>query len=105
MADQVAVMYLGAVVERGDIMSIFRAPRHPYTKALLRSVPKLGMRSGERLAPVRGMVPHPYQRPTGCPFHDRCDEFVSGRCEVAPPPLVTDADGHEVRCVLYEEGA
>ncbi|MEQ7127769.1 ABC transporter ATP-binding protein [Actinopolymorpha sp. B11F2] len=102
MADQVAVMYLGKVVERGDVASVFRAPRHPYTQALLRSVPKLGSRQRGRLAPVRGMVPHPYQRPSGCTFHDRCDSFIEGRCDTAPPPLVVGETGHEVRCVLYE---
>ncbi|MGH3489048.1 MAG: ABC transporter ATP-binding protein [Actinopolymorphaceae bacterium] len=103
MADQVAVMYLGAVVERGDVGAILRSPRHPYTRALLRSVPKLGLRHRARLAPVRGMVPHPYQRPPGCPFHDRCDSFIKGRCDTAPPPRVVDETGREVRCVLYEE--
>ena len=103
MSDDVAVMYLGAVVERGDLYTIFREPQHPYTQALLRSVPKLGRRFGQRLAPVRGMVPHPYHRPTGCPFHDRCDSFIAGTCDTKAPPVIVRDDGHEVRCVLYEE--
>ncbi|WP_154792559.1 ABC transporter ATP-binding protein [Occultella kanbiaonis] len=103
LADSVAVMYLGNVVERGDLADIFRAPRHPYTRALLRSIPKLGQGRDIRLAPVRGMVPHPFARPSGCPFNDRCDSFQPGRCDTAPPPLIRDEQGHEVRCVLYEE--
>ncbi|TDE88523.1 ABC transporter ATP-binding protein [Occultella glacieicola] len=103
LADSVAVMYLGNVVERGDLAEIFRSPRHPYTRALLRSIPKLGQGRDIRLAPVRGMVPHPFARPSGCPFHDRCDSFQPGRCDTAPPPLIRDDQGHEVRCVLYEE--
>ncbi|MVA75583.1 ATP-binding cassette domain-containing protein [Auraticoccus sp. F435] len=103
LADSVAVMYLGRVVERGELAEIFRSPRHPYTQALLRSVPKLGRRRGERLAPVRGMVPHPYARPSGCTFRDRCDHFIPGSCDTALPPLIRDEQGHEVRCVLYKE--
>ncbi|QDP98821.1 ABC transporter ATP-binding protein [Microlunatus elymi] len=103
MADRVVVMYLGKVVECGELRSLFAHPKHPYTRALLRSVPALGMRRGARLDPVRGMVPHPYDRPTGCAFHDRCDYFIPGRCEVAEPPMITDDDGHQVRCVLFEE--
>ncbi len=103
IADSVAVMYLGNVVERGSLTTIFREPRHPYTQALLNSIPKLGQGSAKRLAPVRGMVPHPFARPSGCPFNDRCDFFQPGRCDTAPPPVIRDDEGHEVRCVLYEE--
>lgn len=103
IADSVAVMYLGNVVERGSLATIFREPRHPYTQALLHSIPKLGQGSAKRLAPVRGMVPHPFARPSGCPFNDRCDFFQPGRCDTAPPPVIRDDEGHEVRCVLYEE--
>ncbi|MEV6310606.1 ABC transporter ATP-binding protein [Streptomyces sp. NPDC051840] len=103
MADRVAVMYLGTVVEEGRVEDVFRAPRHPYTKALLRSVPKLGSGSRERLRPVRGMVPHSYRRPPGCPFHPRCDEFMAGRCDVkVPVPLPDPARTGTVSCLLYE---
>lgn len=105
MADRVLVMYLGSIVEHGAVMPLFRSPGHPYTQALLRSVPKLGTRSRARLAPVRGMVPHPYHRPTGCGFRDRCEQFIAGRCDVAQPPLIPVEDGREVRCVLYDGGA
>ncbi len=103
LADRVAVMYLGRVVEQGDLRRLFAEPQHPYTQALLRSVPKLGRDRNVRLAPVRGIVPHPYHRPSGCPFHDRCDSFIPGRCDTAPPPVIKTADDHEVRCVLYQE--
>ncbi|WP_152363330.1 ABC transporter ATP-binding protein [Microlunatus speluncae] len=103
LADRVAVMYLGRVVEQGDLRRLFAEPRHPYTQALLRSVPKLGRDRNVRLAPVRGIVPHPYHRPAGCPFHDRCDSFIPGRCDTALPPVIRTADDHEVRCVLYQE--
>ncbi|MCG5217931.1 ABC transporter ATP-binding protein [Streptosporangium sp. KLBMP 9127] len=104
MADEVAVMYLGSVVERGPVAEVFREPRHPYTKALLRSVPKLGSRSRERLQPVRGMVPHAYRRPPGCPFHPRCDEFIAGRCDVTvPSPVPGPEPSRVVSCLLYEE--
>ncbi|MEU8569348.1 ABC transporter ATP-binding protein [Streptomyces pathocidini] len=104
LADRIAVMYLGSVVEHGDTASVFRDPRHPYTKALLGSVPKLGSGSRARLTPVRGMVPHAYQRPSGCPFHPRCEEFMAGRCEVTVPrPTAGPEPGREVRCLLYED--
>ncbi|RKN44934.1 ABC transporter ATP-binding protein [Streptomyces hoynatensis] len=104
MADRIAVMYLGSVVERGDVVSVFRSPRHPYTKALLRSIPKLGSGARERLRPVRGMVPHTYRRPPGCPFHPRCDEFLAGRCDTTEPlPVRGPEPDREVRCLRYEE--
>lgn len=103
MADDVAVMYLGQVVETGDVDSIFYDPKHPYTQALLRSIPKLGeaAEGRQRLATIRGMVPDPYNRPTGCQFSTRCDEFMSGRCDrVVPPSIRMDGD-RQVRCLIY----
>lgn len=104
LADRIAVMYLGTVVEHGDLADVFRRPGHPYTKALLRSVPRLGARPRERLRPVRGMVPPPSRRPDGCPFHPRCEEFMAGRCDVTVPPPITGPEAaRAVRCLLYEE--
>jgi peptide/nickel transport system ATP-binding protein len=100
MADDVAVMYLGHVVERGDVESVFHDPQHPYTQALLRSIPKFGQKGG-RLDSIRGMVPSPYNRPTGCPFHTRCDQVIPGRCERILPMPVSLGPGREVRCLLY----
>ncbi|MBC8254857.1 MAG: ABC transporter ATP-binding protein, partial [Ardenticatenia bacterium] len=101
IADDVVVMYLGWVVERGDVDSIFHDPKHPYTRALLRSIPKVGVRARERLDTIRGMVPGPYNRPTGCLFHPRCDEFLPGICDRIVPSRVPLRDGREVRCLLY----
>ncbi len=103
MADDVAVMYLGHVVERGDVDSIFHDPKHPYTQALLRSIPKVGLKARERLDSIRGMVPDPYNRPAGCPFHTRCDEMIAGLCDRVLPPRITLGEGREVRCLLYGE--
>jgi peptide/nickel transport system ATP-binding protein len=102
ICDQVAVMYLGEVVEWGGVEALFADPLHPYTQALLRSIPKLGQSKKGRLDPIKGMVPDPYNRPAGCPFHPRCSKRVAGRCDRDRPPLVTRPDGRTVRCVLYE---
>ncbi len=105
-ADDVVVMYLGQVVERGDVDSIFHAPQHPYTQALMRSIPKLGVsRHLQRLDSIRGMVPDPYNRPNGCMFGPRCEHFMPGRCDAADPPTIQLATNREVKCFLYEDEA
>ncbi len=102
MADDVAVMYLGRVAEQGDVDSIFYDPKHPYTQALLRSIPKLrGRKARERLDSIEGMVPDPLNRPPGCPFWPRCDEFMAGKCDTIVPQRITLEDGRDVRCLLY----
>jgi len=101
MATDVAVMYLGRVVEQAPVDQIFHAPRHPYTQALLRSIPRMRSRSRERLTPIAGAVPHPYDRPSGCPFHPRCPDFMAGRCDKEEPMLRPVADNHAVSCFLY----
>ena len=94
MADEVAVMYLGRVVEKAPVRELFKAPRHPYTRALLRSVPSIHATPRERLASIGGAVPHPGRRPTGCSFHPRCPEIIEGRCAAsAPPPVPAGSDG------------
>ena len=100
IADEVAVMYLGRVVERAPVDTIFERPQHPYTQALLRSIPKLGARKahGERLNAIAGMVPHPLERPPGCPFSTRCPEAVAGLCDHADPELRDYAADHLVAC-------
>jgi peptide/nickel transport system ATP-binding protein len=102
MATDVVVMYLGRVVEQAPVEEIFYAPRHPYTQALLRSIPRIGARSRERLTPIAGSVPHPYDRPTGCPFHPRCASFMAGTCDAREPELRPVGDRHAVSCFLYE---
>jgi len=102
MATDVAVMYLGRVVEQAPVDAIFHDPRHPYTRALLRSIPRIRSRTRERLTPIEGAVPHPYDRPTGCPFHPRCASFMAGKCDGETPMLRPVADHHAVSCFLYE---
>jgi len=102
MATDVVVMYLGRVVEQAPVDAIFHAPRHPYTQALLRSIPRIRSSSRERLTPIAGSVPHPYNRPTGCPFHPRCTEFIPGTCDRREPSLRPVGNQHAVSCFLYE---
>jgi peptide/nickel transport system ATP-binding protein len=102
MASEVAVMYLGRVVEQAPVDDLFYAPRHPYTQALLRSIPRIRSRPGERLNPIAGAVPHPYARPSGCPFHPRCAKFMAGTCDRQTPVLRPVSDRHTVSCFLYE---
>ncbi|TDD67525.1 ABC transporter ATP-binding protein [Jiangella aurantiaca] len=105
IADEVVVMYLGTVVERGGVDEIFHDPKHPYTRALLGSVPRMGAGSRQRLTTIRGTVPHPSDRPAGCPFHPRCDAAVAGVCDRSDPPDVPVGPGRTARCVLYDEAA
>jgi oligopeptide/dipeptide ABC transporter ATP-binding protein len=102
VCDQVAVMYLGQVVEQSGVDALFSDPLHPYTQALLRSIPKLGQGREQRLDPIRGTVPDPYSRPGGCPFHPRCDKMIPGLCETQRPLLTVQPDGRAVACWLYE---
>lgn len=87
MVDDVVVMYLGRVVERGTVHQIFHAPQHPYTRALLQSIPSILAEPRTKLATIRGSIPHPYNRPAGCPFHPRCPAFMGGICDVHEPQL------------------
>jgi peptide/nickel transport system ATP-binding protein len=102
MATEVAVMYLGRVVEQAPVDAIFHDPRHPYTRALLRSIPRLRATTRERLTPIAGAVPHPYNRPAGCPFHPRCPDFMPGTCDRQAPLLTAVNDRHAVGCFLYQ---
>jgi oligopeptide/dipeptide ABC transporter ATP-binding protein len=103
IADDVAVMYLGKVVERGEVDNIFHAPAHPYTQALLQSVPTFGLDRQHRLEAIRGIVPHPQRRPSGCAFHPRCDSFMSGLCEETEPAMLSSDAGSDVKCHLYDD--
>ncbi len=104
MAAEVVVMYLGKVVERCDVDSIFYNPKHPYTRGLLNSIPRLEdvlQDKREKLNAIEGMVPSPYQRLQGCSFHPRCPDFMPGVCDEAEPQLIQLDEGHAVRCHLY----
>jgi len=105
MCDEVAVMYLGRVVERGSVDAIFHAPAHPYTRALLRSIPSIHATPRSRLPIIPGAVPHPYNRPAGCLFHPRCPDFMPGVCDRAEPALAPVGDGHAVSCFAHHPPA
>jgi peptide/nickel transport system ATP-binding protein len=98
MADEVVVMYLGMVVERGPVGQVFHDPRHPYTRALLRSNPRHDGMSGRRLRVIAGGVPDLLNRPEGCPFHNRCPEAIAGTCDQRMPEQQTVGVDHVVRC-------
>jgi oligopeptide/dipeptide ABC transporter ATP-binding protein len=105
VADSLAVMYLGRVVEQAGVTDIFDDPCHPYTRALLNSIPRAARQRKTAIAAIRGMIPNPLERPGGCTFHPRCDHFMRGVCDTAVPPLLTLAPGRAVRCALYAEPA
>ena len=100
IADEVAVMYLGKIVERADADTIFNDPQHPYTQSLLRSIPKIAMRR-EELDPIKGMVPNPFRRPTGCNFNPRCPKAMD-MCREIVPSITYLSPNHTVACLLYE---
>ncbi len=102
IADTVAIMYLGQVIEYGPVREILRNPKHPYTADLLRAVPRLGKTMGQRLVAIEGNIPSPFERPSGCPFHPRCSRYIAGRCELAMPAVTQIDETHLVRCFLYE---
>jgi len=103
MCDDVAVMYLGRIVEQTNVMDLFYEPLHPYSKALLHSIPHAGQRQKRRLQPIRGIVPDPYSTIKGCAFHPRCPSFMPGVCDVNMPAIVEAKPGHMVRCFLYSD--
>ncbi|MAS37344.1 MAG: dipeptide/oligopeptide/nickel ABC transporter ATP-binding protein [Anaerolineaceae bacterium] len=100
MADRVAVMYMGKVVEVADRKTLFKRPAHPYTIGLLQSVPSMGRNIKRTLSPIPGMVPDPFSVPPGCAFYPRCPADKSAACH-DPVPLVEIEPGHWVRCTLY----
>jgi peptide/nickel transport system ATP-binding protein len=102
MADYVVVMYLGEVVEKGPVEDIFAAPQHPYTQALLRSIPSITAPARTRLRTIAGSVPHPFNRPSGCPFHPRCSVAIEGKCDSEDPPLRVLGGGREASCHLID---
>ncbi|MFI4913651.1 MAG: ABC transporter ATP-binding protein [Steroidobacterales bacterium] len=102
MADRVAVMYAGRIVEQAPVDELFARPRHPYTEALLRSIPRLDVPLPTRLASIGGTPPNPSSLPPGCPFAPRCI-YRMDICEQATPPLTAVAPMHDKAC--YHEGA
>jgi oligopeptide/dipeptide ABC transporter ATP-binding protein len=101
LADDVAVMYMGNIVEAGTVDEVLRHPTHPYTKALLASVPVLGKGRNQDIKAIRGSTPDPLNRPKGCQFADRCD-FATAQCQVMPEEThITPT--HRVMCWRYKE--
>lgn len=100
MADEIMVMYLGLVMEHTSTDQLFNNPLHPYTQALLRSIPTIDGPL-DRLSTIKGAMPSPFAAHKGCPFFSRCEKRIPGQCDVARPPLVEVEPGHKVRCVLY----
>jgi oligopeptide transport system ATP-binding protein len=98
VADRVAVMYAGKIVEEGPTREIFRNPRMPYTIGLLRSLPRLDERAGRKLTPIRGTPPDVMHLPAGCPFVPRCDHAKAGTCDRTAPPLREVGAGHAAAC-------
>src|ERR1700722_9868962 len=85
MANHVVVMYLGRVMEEGTVDDIFHSPKHPYTQALLRSMPSMQGETRTALPIISGALPHPFNRPSGCPFHPRCPDALPDRCAALVP--------------------
>lgn len=100
ISNRVAVMYLGHIVETASVKDLFKNPLHPYTRALLKSIPRLARRK-MKLEAIRGMVPDPYNLPVGCRYHNRCDSFIEGLCDKQEPVEVEVGEGHKVKCFLY----
>ena len=103
MARYVMVMYLGLVMEQGPVDAIFHAPKHPYTQALLRSIPSVSSRPRVNLPTISGSIPHPFNKPVGCPFHPRCTKRMPGKCDAGTPALQPVGEIQLVSCFLYHD--
>ncbi len=99
LADRIAVMYVGRIVELGTTDQIFAGPNHPYTEALLSAVPNVDGVADDRI-PLTGEIPSPADPPSGCVFHTRCHRFMPGTCDVVDPPEIELAPGHVSKCHL-----
>lgn len=101
-ADDVAVMYLGNIVERSSVRQIVKDPMHPYTMALMDSLPKLD--KSKKLKPIKGSVPPPFSIPKGCPFHPRCEYCQKGLCDIGQSPRLEEiTKGHQTACLRINE--
>jgi peptide/nickel transport system ATP-binding protein len=97
LADRIAVMYLGRIMEIGTTDHIFDGPHHPYTEALLSAVPSVDGEDSGRIH-IQGEIPSPANPPAGCVFHTRCHRFMAGICDITEPPEVEVSIGHRLRC-------
>ncbi len=103
MTDDVVVMYLGREVEHGPVDDIFHNPKHPYTQALLDSIPSVLAEPRSKLATIAGSIPHPFARPSGCPFNPRCAEVMRGLCDQQVPQFLPIGRDHDVGCFLHHD--
>lgn len=103
MCDEVAVMYLGKVVEQAPVDEIFANPKHPYTRGLIGSVHKIGGPKNERLFSIEGTVPLALNLPPGCGFYDRCTCHIDGVCNKTEPGLAGLGEHHKIACHLYDK--
>ena len=103
VADMVAVMYLGKVVEYGTKQDIFKKPAHPYTRCLLNSIPKLKQRAAKLLDVIQGTVPTPIDLPNECVFMNRCPSAMTDKCSRAHPGITVLDESHYVSCYLYSD--
>ena len=101
VSDDVAVMYLGKIVEYGNRHQIFNSPKHPYTQALLSAIPNTTPGKIKKRILLKGDVPSPINPPKGCNFHTRCIEYKKGICDDINPELINTGDNHKVACVLF----
>jgi peptide/nickel transport system ATP-binding protein len=103
MCDYVTVMYLGRSVEQATVDDTFYNPKHPVHHLAAALHPARRQPEKERLQPIRGVVPDPYSKINGCPFHPRCDQAIPGTCDVYVPGLTMVGESHTVRCFLYSD--
>src|SRR5699024_513943 len=99
VADQIAVMYAGRIVEQSDVHSLYARPAHPYTKGLLESIPRIDLK-GQELAAIKGLPPNLMRIPDGCPFHPRC-RYAIDECRVGGPPALVPVEdtGRTAACI------
>jgi oligopeptide/dipeptide ABC transporter ATP-binding protein len=100
--DRVAVMYLGKLIEKGSVRQVLRNPGHPYTQGLMNALPRLDDLETP-LTPIKGDIPSPLDRPSGCVFNTRCPVSLGAECESRAPVFTNKEDGHQVACLLVEK--
>lgn len=103
VADEIAIMYLGKIIEKGKVKDIFDWPKHPYTQLLLQCIPSSSSVPKEMLTTIEGYASDPYLLPSGCPFSERCPQFMEGICDQFMPSSADIEEDHQVSCFLYTD--
>ncbi len=101
VADRIAIMYLGEIVESGPVREVLKSPAHPYTRGLINALPKIDSLD-EPLTPIPGDIPSPLERPSGCVFHTRCPEVLADRCDSSVPQRIILGHGHSASCFAID---